>query len=1012
MMANLVNIFLCVLFYSCVVTGTKSKLKVSSGDVFNGDKTVQNTNDRIRNEKLNFVHTQTGNYRMKSNVLHEKTCEGKDCMTKANGKSEVNARGRLRRKRKRNGHTQRKDLKVSKIASYSPSEEQRLHPSLWTSLSSLKHNMETVLFRLREKVNHDHDMLYNKTRYEVMSNVREQLKHIAEENDHAYDVVLDVSQLIRYIYLRAHNHGLMSPGPRELGEQSRIAELKNRYSRMVKQVENARNFSQIYLIPLLAKATNFTGGSTQNVVKAQIRKYERKFDEIRMLLGDDDVLKQRCEYLFELGGFSEELTPIDCEDFGIYSGSGDLPVSTMSPTTAAPSSTPRTVSTPSNSEDKDEGSATSDFEFIDSDGEKTEKPAEGGGWFFGDDPMAGNRDLFREKLQEVALSNRTKSEQIYARVEKIEMRFNALSGRWNRFLSKVDLNAKYVDLATSISHSWGDAKPYIEEIRQNIVTAHEIITKKVEKINEKLPSILQKANETLSKLQQNNTDDKSKENTGISVLQDLITAVDKSKTNMALIKNIQVAHTTPCKKVETFATQLRTNIAELRKKIEKTRDITSSMKLTISMGGEGYISVPLKSKKDLLPTTSLQMCIKPSGSDMNVAQFYDNKTAVYSVHIKDSVPIVSVYDYKGEKYGDVKGPSSLNDDQWYSIRIDRFGHTVKLSTRDMSKSLETQATMVNAFPDLIPFQNSPVAAYIGGVPQDNADDGNSQFIGCIGEMFQVLISLTEGSLHVEARTKRGTTVLRSGSGIYANGKTHHILITFGTDKIDVLTDNGTDTFLAETRTQEITSRLDSGIYLGGLGSTSQPLSGKAKLRPLVGCISHLKINENEIPMFLMEESKNAHLGSCTNNIWTQCVWFDSSSSPITLDESEDGSRIYAVVNGESQGTILQYKSGEYFDIQISLTADGINVYDALEDKNKMLQCSFHHWYILEIMDRNKKVHISCHSEKVIIGYSCGWTGFCGKMTYSLTIGGSEDGGTRLIGGILEILINSACSIHG
>lgn len=45
-----------------------------------------------------------------------------------------------------------------------------------------------------------------------------------------------------------------------------------------------------------------------------------------------------------------------------------------------------------------------------------------------------------------------------------------------------------------------------------------------------------------------------------------------------------------------------------------------------------------------------------------------------------------------------------------------------------------------------------------------------------------------------------------------------------------MTDNGTDKFTAETRTQEITSRLDSGIYLGGLGSTSQPLSGKAKLR--------------------------------------------------------------------------------------------------------------------------------------------------------------------------------------
>lgn len=50
---------------------------------------------------------------------------------------------------------------------------------------------------------------------------------------------------------------------------------------------------------------------------------------------------------------------------------------------------------------------------------------------------------------------------------------------------------------------------------------------------------------------------------------------------MASIKNVRVAQTPPCKKVETFATQLRTNIAELRKKIERARDITASMKVHI-----------------------------------------------------------------------------------------------------------------------------------------------------------------------------------------------------------------------------------------------------------------------------------------------------------------------------------------------------------------------------------------------------------------------------------------------
>lgn len=77
-MANSVNIFLCFLFYSCLITVTNFQFKVSSEEISNGvGKTLQNTDDKVRNDKLDFVHIQTGNYKMKSVVLQEKTCEGK-----------------------------------------------------------------------------------------------------------------------------------------------------------------------------------------------------------------------------------------------------------------------------------------------------------------------------------------------------------------------------------------------------------------------------------------------------------------------------------------------------------------------------------------------------------------------------------------------------------------------------------------------------------------------------------------------------------------------------------------------------------------------------------------------------------------------------------------------------------------------------------------------------------------------------------------------------------------------
>lgn len=45
---------------------------------------------------------------------------------------------------------------------------------------------------------------------------------------------------------------------------------------------------------------------------------------------------------------------------------------------------------------------------------------------------------------------------------------------------------------------------------------------------------------------------------------------------------------------------------------------------------------------------------------------------------------------------------------------------------------------------------------------------------------------------------------------------------------------------------------------------------------------------------------------------------------------------------------------QYFNIEISVTADGINVYDVKEEESKIMQCSFQHWYILEVLDQNKK----------------------------------------------------------
>ncbi|XP_021344503.1 uncharacterized protein LOC110444452, partial [Mizuhopecten yessoensis] len=94
----------------------------------------------------------------------------------------------------------------------------------------------------------------------------------------------------------------------------------------------------------------------------------------------------------------------------------------------------------------------------------------------------------------------------------------------------------------------------------------------------------------------------------------------------------------------------------------------------------------------------------------------------------------------------------------------------------------------------------------------------------------MLLSVSEGSVHMEARTKRGTTVLRSNNNTYADGLFHIVEVNVQTREIQATLDGVSDTFSPETSTQEIPPRIDDGIYVAGLGSKSQIISGKTKLR--------------------------------------------------------------------------------------------------------------------------------------------------------------------------------------
>ncbi|XP_033756340.1 uncharacterized protein LOC117339075 [Pecten maximus] len=277
---------------------------------------------------------------------------------------------------------------------------------------------------------------------------------------------------------------------------------------------------------------------------------------------------------------------------------------------------------------------------------------------------------------------------------------------------------------------------------------------------------------------------------------------------------------------------------------------------------------------------------------------------------------------------------------------------------------------------------------------------------------QMLLSVSEGSIHMEARTKRGTTVLRSKENIYADGLFHAVEVNVQTKEIEATLDGVPETFTPETFTQEIPLRIDDGIYVGGLGLTSQIIGGKTKLRSLTGCISKLRITDRDIPMYMLQESKNVVYGSCSDSLWHHCVQFVDISTPVTLEDLLESSRIYVTVSAGAVGTILNYKRKDKFNINIDLDVAGVTITESVVGNEEKLFTTLNHedrWVTLVIEDLTDSVKVSLNGTSVTLQHKQkGWFAAGGDdpPEYQITIGGEQgDEVASLNGGIARVIVN-------
>ncbi|XP_060082426.1 uncharacterized protein LOC132561742 [Ylistrum balloti] len=765
------------------------------------------------------------------------------------------------------------------------------------------------------------------------------------------------------------------------------------------------------------------------------------------------------------------------------------------PTTAAPTTTTEAVTTTEIGATIEIGSGKEESDFTIEESKENEDSDGGwGGWLWGgDDPNVGAyENSFRNKLQKRAEEEREKSDDLIARSIPINRRHDLILERWGTVKENVAIMRDFVNNVTEVEAIWMDAEPNIESTHDKIVklnakiNQHDIsIRNRIEKAKKIAISQVKKAESSL------NGQETSPSRRHVEMMTDLLVKADTVRSNMQQIKEITGRpDVQPCLTVQREATNLRNNITELRKKIDRARAIFSALPVSIAMveGREYNADVPSTSEI-VSPMTSLEVCIKPERSGMTVASFHGNGTVAYDIELVENIPTVSITGADGELYGTLQSSVIIEMSQWYNLHVTRSGHTVAMRTtrlvNDTEPILETAA-----FPNMQVLQRAPTSIQLGSSNPPGL--GNTDTLGCIGRVIingqavglahagsieqpaktctsgcasstapsmvfdgdgyvmfpisvlrpnsrvdslylkfstrqregillllndkveqhlQMLLSVSEGFIHMEARTKRGTTVLRSNENIYADGLFHIVEVNVQTE-IEATLDGVPGTFSQETSTQEIPTRIDEGIYVGGLGSKSHIIAGKTKLRSLTGCISTLRITDKTVPMYMLQESKNVVYGSCTDSVWHHCVRFTDNSVPVTLGDNLESSRVFITVSTAAIGTVVNYKRKDKFNINIELDDSGVTITESIVGNEEKLFTTSNNedrWMTLLIEDLTDKVKVTLNGTSVTLQHKQkGWfaTGDDSSSVYQITIGGEEgDDLATFDGGIARVIVN-------
>ncbi|XP_041368886.1 laminin subunit alpha-2-like isoform X2 [Gigantopelta aegis] len=509
------------------------------------------------------------------------------------------------------------------------------------------------------------------------------------------------------------------PPPRERGQSSRLTDtdiarrkaIRNRVRNHISQVKSAtqdikRTFPSLIATSKRIVSQGGRGKSGLGLLEIKLREYIQNInmalDRIRLAIDDETELRQRCEELDVGSGDSGE-SPIDCDTL-IEEGSG--------------------------SDSKTDGDKTiisnpdTDFEFV---GETiVDKKKISSSARLADKIDAHTQNLLAKSKESVSRAND---------VAKIVKDQTSVVATIRKNINAVN---DYIVVAKNFTSNYGQPLSDAQTMDSRVRSIAEKIRTLSNVTRIRTAEAVLKAQKKLDEVRGGGgskpagTGNGKGVDEGRATITQAIELTTKAKKNIGSIVSLKRGSPMTCGSVKQRVIEIRSNISELRRKVEKARLVLSTLQVSISKTEAGYIPVPMKSVDDTPSVvTSMEVCVKPQTMYGVILVLVGNNSQSHVLSLYDGYVYSYVYDAGGYEQGNIKSTEKLAINTWYSIIMKRIGHAVTLSV--ISEDGQTTDTTEAEWNTVKYLEPPPAAIFLGGWP-DTVPMSQNMYVwkGCVG----------------------------------------------------------------------------------------------------------------------------------------------------------------------------------------------------------------------------------------------------------------------------------------